>query len=328
MPFGSHFAEAQLSLKGKNNLENLIKEQGVNSYSLNNLMAEIKVFEDLVQNKFNIDLIHYLDGEHGMQYLPVLLEKYQGKRKQSKIIVTYHQPPQFLKDLIDQEIVKKVDAVHVLASNQYDYFSEFIPQEKLFLIPHGVSEDFFIPRNYPLRKDAKIHCLTVGTWQRNYDTVYQVAQSLLDSPFTFHIVSQKERKNFAQQPANVTVYSGLADEELLTLYQRCDLLFLPLQDATANNAILEALGCGLPIVASDIPALRNYVPKEASYLIKDNNIEGFKQAILSLAENGDLRREMGRAARKTAEQLAWAKIAKKMETLYEQVISCSDKDLS
>jgi glycosyltransferase involved in cell wall biosynthesis len=320
MPIGNHIADSQLSPKGRNNLKILVKEQGFNAYSLNNLMAELKVFKDLVQNSFNVDVIHYLDGEHGMQYLPVLLQKYQLKNKTPKIIVTYHQSPDLLKDFIVPEILAKVDGIHVLASNQYDYFSSFMPKEKLFLIPHGVAVDFFTPRTYPIREDGKTHCITVGTWQRDYETVYQVAETLLNSSIVFNIVSQKEIENFAQQPPNVTVYSGLSDKELLALYHQSDLLFLPLKDATANNAILEALACGLPIVASDLQAVRNYVPEEASYLVKNNDVESFKQAIVTLAQNPHGRKRMGKIARATAERLAWANIAKEMQNMYRQVV--------
>ena len=55
---------------------------------------------------------------------------------------------------------------------------------------------------------------------------------------------------------NVRVLSGLSDLALAETFRQADVLFLPLQDATANNARLEGLASGLPVVTTDLPAVR------------------------------------------------------------------------
>jgi glycosyltransferase involved in cell wall biosynthesis len=49
------------------------------------------------------------------------------------------------------------------------------------------------------------------------------------------------------------------------LYNDSRLLFLPLIDATANNSLLEASACGVPVITSDLPAVREYTDDSFAY---------------------------------------------------------------
>jgi glycosyltransferase involved in cell wall biosynthesis len=116
-------------------------------------------------------------------------------------------------------------------------------------------------------------------------------------------------------------HSGLSDEELLKLYQDSDLAFLPLNNATANNSILEALACGLSIISTDISAVREYVSAESAVLISKGHTDGFINALITLYLNPEQRRQMSNSARRRAEQFSWQKIAAKIEAMYLRCIS-------
>ena len=49
---------------------------------------------------------------------------------------------------------------------------------------------------------------------------------------------------------------GLTDAELRDLYHSSDIAFIPLTNATANNAVLEAMASGIPLISTDLPAIR------------------------------------------------------------------------
>ena len=115
--------------------------------------------------------------------------------------------------------------------------------------------------------------------------------------------------------------SHLDDAALLKLYQECHLLFLPLIDATANNALLEGMACGLPVLSTDLPSVKAYVPANAAVLVGGNGPQEFADAILHLQHQSNLRREMGWRARAAAEQLDWRNIATQYETAYARLIT-------
>jgi glycosyltransferase involved in cell wall biosynthesis len=293
----------------------LIKLNKVNVYDLNDLSAEFSVYRQWLNGE--IDFIHYLDGEHSLQFLPLIFRNNEHHNKIPSIIATFHQPPSSLEQLINIEIVRHLDGVHVLSSDQGAFFRRYLSAEKVFHIPHGVDVEFFKPGLRDSSND-KFKCITVGSWMRDYDTVFAVANHLQKIPdIEFHIVSTQITDRSV--PENVIYHNGISDEELLKLYQNSDLLFLPLNDATANNSILEALACGLSIISTDISAVRDYVSNESAVLISKGRTDDFIKALIKLYQNPEQRRQMSNFARKRAEQLSWQKIAAEIEAMY---LSC------
>jgi glycosyltransferase involved in cell wall biosynthesis len=116
----------------------------------------------------------------------------------------------------------------------------------------------------------------------------------------------------------VSVHRRITDEALRSHYQSADLLVLPLQDATANNALLEGLACGLPVVASDLPAVGEYAPREAALLVP-HETEAFVAAIRQLVDDDLKRTTMSQTGRTAVESLAWPLVARRFDHLYRQV---------
>jgi glycosyltransferase involved in cell wall biosynthesis len=94
---------------------------------------------------------------------------------------------------------------------------------------------------------------------------------------------------------------------------------MPLNASTANNVILEAIACGLPVVSSRLEGVRAYVPEEASILVENNDPKAFAEALLKLYRERNLREEMGRKARIRAVELSWDKISPRYEDFYRRV---------
>jgi len=119
---------------------------------------------------------------------------------------------------------------------------------------------------------------------------------------------------------NVHTHRGIDDGALAELYRNADVLLLPLSDSTANNALLEGMASGLPVVATDLPALRAYLPK-GGVLVPDNAVEGFIAALQMLRQDIPARRAMGRSSRARAEELAWPRVVREYEALYAKVVA-------
>jgi glycosyltransferase involved in cell wall biosynthesis len=119
---------------------------------------------------------------------------------------------------------------------------------------------------------------------------------------------------------NVNWYANVSELELLSLYQHADCCLIPLEDCTANNAILEAMACGLPIVSTDLPAIKTYLDNSMSILARECNVNDFCDALLTLYQNRELRKSMAQNAREKAiKNFGWNKIADQTLNLFKSL---------
>ncbi|MCK6466682.1 MAG: glycosyltransferase family 4 protein [Candidatus Brocadia sinica] len=294
-------------------LRNIIQKRGMKWYKLSDLTAEIKALAHCYFRK--VDIIHYLDGEHSAQFLPGLLKRLRKIRP--RVVATYHQPPEILDSLIIKDVIRKHDCITVVSPEQVSYFREFIDHDKIHLILHGIDTDYFKPRDIPKTK-GKFQCITVGHYLRDFKAVRLVAEKLKDfHEIGFNVVSSQTGE--VEGLKNITIYKNIDDAQLLKLYQQSDVLFLPLVQSTANNALLEGIACGLPVVSTSLPSVKAYLPGSEAILIKNNNPEQLSEALLHLFHNQDERVTMGQKARKRAEELAWHTIAPLYEAVYSKL---------
>uniref|UniRef100_B8HT96 Glycosyl transferase group 1 n=1 Tax=Cyanothece sp. (strain PCC 7425 / ATCC 29141) TaxID=395961 RepID=B8HT96_CYAP4 len=293
----------------------IVQMQGMPWYKLSDLVAESKAIQKIWSHKVNI--IHYLEGEHSAQYLPQLITLFGGNRP--KLVATYHQPPELLDSLINKQIVNQLDCITVVSPEQLRYFTQFIAPDKVRLILHGIDTDYFKPACFP-RDLTRFKCVTVGKHLRDYNLLRKVVEILSgDKDIEFHIVSSEA--SALQDLPNAKIYRGISDPELLALYQQSDVLLLPLIQSTANNALLEGIACGLPVISTNLPSVRTYLPDAAAILVQDHQPAAWVEAILSLKNDLARRELMGHATRKRAEELDWRNIYPFYEKIYSYLCS-------
>ncbi len=98
----------------------------------------------------------------------------------------------------------------------------------------------------------------------------------------------------------------LSREDLVRAYRSMDVFAFP----STNRAeafglvVLEAMACGVPIVASELPGVRG-VAQNAGYLIPPNDIKAFIDLINKMTENPEMCRKFSDAARAKALQYSW-----------------------
>ncbi|MDQ1271610.1 MAG: hypothetical protein QG591_240 [Planctomycetota bacterium] len=300
-------------------LRYLVQRKGMQYYKLSDLTAEIRALRKCFRNK--VDVIHYMDGEHSAQYLSWLCKLPRNVRP--KVVATYHQPPELLNSLTNKRVISMLDHVTVVSPEQISYFRELLPPDKISMILHGIDVDFFRPGS-KLRTDGKFRCITVGHWLRDFKAIREVAEKLtVYKDIEFHVVSSNltgPRLTGLEGLTNVILYRDTLDDAgLLERYQQSDILFLPLLNSTANNALLEGIACGLPVVSTYLPSVKAYLPGNEAILIKDNDPKQFVEVILRLSQTTDECKNMAREARKRAESLDWRNIAPQYEAVYSKL---------
>jgi glycosyltransferase involved in cell wall biosynthesis len=120
---------------------------------------------------------------------------------------------------------------------------------------------------------------------------------------------------------------AVSPEEMLGFYSAADILLLPSEYEGLSLAIYEAMSMELPIVASDVGGHRELVTSDCGYLLTkgegdSTEIEGYREVLESLIQNRDLRRQLGKFARKRiVEQFPLSAMVETMETLFTEAIN-------
>lgn len=86
--------------------------------------------------------------------------------------------------------------------------------------------------------------------------------------------------------------------------------------------LIEAMSCGTPVVASNIPGYREVVSdKKDGLMFAPKNIKDLATKIIEMAKNPAMRKEMGEKGRKKVlEKYSWEKVTDAVEDFYYEVI--------
>lgn len=102
-----------------------------------------------------------------------------------------------------------------------------------------------------------------------------------------------------------------------------DVFVLPTRAEGSPNAVLEAMACGLPVVASSIPAVREVVDPAQGLLVGPDDVESMARAIGRLLEDDVLRTTMAESALARARGNSIARRAERIRDWLETTISAA-----
>jgi len=227
-----------------------------------------------------------------------------------------------------------------------DYFKESLLskykekfKEKFFEIPNGVDVDFFKPAlpSLSLKKkydlfDKKI-ILFVGAldsahYFKGVNYLLKAIQMLNRSDVKLILVGDGDLKevyiNLAQSFGIIEqiIFTGyVPDEELIKYYNLCDFFILPSVDKSEafGMVLLEAMACQKPVIATDLPGVRQVVEKKVDgRLVRPKDAEHLAEQIQFFLDNPEAVKQYGEAGlKKVLEKYSWKIIVKRIEELYK-----------
>lgn len=188
-------------------------------------------------------------------------------RNGNRIVLTIHQPYEWFDNDLWWNRLRSADKVIILSNSEINQFSRKLGPNKVVFIPHGIDTNYYKP-DFTVPKIPMI--LTVGNWLRDFefgDIIYQKLKKYSDS-IRISVVGLPANKQYITDWDRIDFLSGITDDELKLLYQRCSVLFLPLKRFTANNALLEAAATGCKILIATDATDNCYFPEKLICTIK------------------------------------------------------------
>ncbi len=291
-----------------------LKKSQVKWYNVERLLNEtIVMSKGLGLSK---EVYHFLYGDDSYCFSGMT-----PRLSNKKLVATFHQPPKLFDEFIKRKNhIQALDAVIVVGSNLKEHLQKITGKDNVYVVPHGIDLEFFKPLEDENRFKEK-RCLFVGQWLRDFETLVRVIEIVNKNSLDVHfdVVSFEDKKSHFENFNNVTFYSSTEESKLLELYQKASLLVLPLTDCTANNSVLEAMACGLPILTTRVGGVMDYVDEHCAALTDPKDAHTMAKRVLDLFERPKELQAMSLAARKRSKNFSWLNVKNQLEDVYRNL---------
>ncbi len=124
-----------------------------------------------------------------------------------------------------------------------------------------------------------------------------------------------QRQTIARRAEDLGVSSGYNYRGIYNSPQDCrafmkqlDVFIMPSFTEGTPNSIVEAMACGKPTIASNVGGIPDMVGEDSGILVPPGDHAALGQAMITLAQNPDLRNRMGEAARTRYEKIFSPKV--------------------
>ena len=297
-----------------------------------------------------MDIIH---AHAGNPPAPIAALRY-ARRNKKPLVVTYHMDAEanwggivrrtgvfFYNTFLLKSILSKAASVTTPSQNFLDS-SKFLTvyKDKVTVVPNGIDADsFIIPyskeecrKKLGLADESSI-LLFVGALSphKNPEVIIRAIPALKHNIKNIRLlfVGEGVLKNQLQKISRelgvedqVTFLDFIDNQEhKAMLYKSADVFVLPSTQESFGIVILEAMACGIPVVATTVGGITNLVQDgQTGLLVPPQNSEILTKTIEKLLGDFRLRQKLAEEGKKLVWNYSWSKIADQTETLYQEVM--------
>lgn len=290
----------------------LPRDSRILPYPISRFVARIKrdneweqrLIIQLMLRAGNAKVLHLVDGD-----FDTWVYRSRANWLDTRITATFHQTEDKLPAIARGVNAGSLDGIVCVSRVQMPFLEHLVPKGRCIFIPHGVDSDFFSASPPVPQTDAPL-LLAVGSHRRDFRTLVAAAKIIKSNrpDVRFRLIGPQDAVRAVAQERVIEVMSNVSDAELRAAYRESYMLFLPLEAATANNALLESMATGRPAVITDLAAIREYTTADAALFCKPGDAQAHADAALRLLNDEALAIKMGRAAQYKAREFSWLNV--------------------
>ncbi len=232
-------------------------------------------------------------------------------------------------------VVKQLPAVLTVSHNsKIDINAQMkVPLERLTVVPVGVDHTVFRPYDDVTKKKGRLMVTSSSDVPMKglVPLLEAIAKLRTERDIDLIVIGQPRPKGrvanaLARLGLNdiVTTISGVSDEDLARLYGEAEVAIVPSLYEGFSLPAIEAMSCGVPVVATTGGALPEVVgvSDETGLLVEPNDPEALVGAIRRLLDDADLRARLGAAGRqRVIERFTWEVTARGTAACYDAILT-------
>jgi len=118
----------------------------------------------------------------------------------------------------------------------------------------------------------------------------------------------------------IKFFGTLSKTKLSRLYNAADIFTIASTSESQSMVLLQAMGCGLPVIGVNWRALPEYINRHNGYIVAPNDPKAIAEKIIHLFRHPAERNLLGQGGLAYVKQFSAANIARRWEKLYSEVI--------
>jgi len=287
-----------------------------------------------VSRKHNLDVLHIQMNSGSTEFmLPYF------KRSLPPLVVTYHLAYAAGGSIYSTLFgiawkaslfaTRKYDEVILVDPSQKPYFIERgFSEEKLTVVRNGVDTSLFKPGNNKNLDEDTIDFVYVG--RLSYDKGVHI---LLDAFKEYHSENPQSRLTVigdgmlkgqvdnCTDDGSVRRLGAIDHDKIPNILQKMDAFVIPQNIGGLGLSVMEAMGCGLPVITTAIGETVRLIREDEGILVKPDSVSAVVKGMRVLAEDKKKRKSMGaRCREKIEKEYSWYNQIGLIEDVYKRAI--------
>lgn len=202
----------------------------------------------------------------------------------------------------ENRTLKVADRVVCVSNHTKTMLEQIFGYSDAQVIYNGIDHEFFRPRQinrerYLTKLDIegdKIVLLFVGnpTLRKGADLLPDIMKKLGDGYIL--IMTSGLRGDVKRYGKNIRYAGKVNPDQLVNLYNFCDMFLFPTRSEGLALTVLEAMACGKPIITTDCASMPEVIRDgHNGFLCEMNNVNDYAEKIHYLAQDKNLQTDMG-----------------------------------
>jgi len=221
-----------------------------------------------------------------------------------------------------------------------------IPREKITVIPNGVDIKLFMPQPLDPPSDSRtiLYVGTLADWQGLDLLIEAMPLIVAQSPAKLKIVGRgrgRQHKDLAKRirklglEDRVSIEPAVPHHEMPAIIAQANVCVAPLAYNDRNVTqgccpikIIEYMACARPIVAANLPVVRELVRDDVDTLLfTPDDPADLARCVLAVLNDASLAQRLAESAAKRAkDRFSWREAQKKLVRVYERLTENEKRD--
>ena len=229
--------------------------------------------------------------------------------------------------LFTKMAVKRASAITAVSNFTKDIVKKDLQiSNDIQVIYNSVDETKFTPNKEKSISDKEVRVFFSGnlTKRKGAHWLPAIAEQLNKNVRIYYTQGLRTRLNLPQHEQLESI-GPISFDDMPSRYNEMDILLMPTVREGFSLSVLEAMACGLPVVASDCSSLPEQIDEgRGGFLCSVGAVDEFAEKINQLADSPNLAKEMGQYNRaKVEKSFTLNEMVKQYKELFKNVMAQS-----